>query len=251
MTLPCESGETRLQASLRAFSQSMRPRPSEARLLGALLEFPCPARLHAELTSSSWKEIDRLYSERHDFIRRLLIDHLRSRLGPLNADLSIEAEHASNTGKVDIALETMPAESQVRPPLKIHIEIKGGRNFQMAQLIRYLWNSDAVILCLAGSGKAFTIRKQDARGFLDFLEEVLSAKMKLLEQDTGTRIAGPWCRGCTVACPHAKKEFPRSLDFQKDLVEPLTNWSKAIDKTVTQVIQLLETSNEPKLSAER
>lgn len=247
-----KSDGDRLQKLVKAVEElksRMKRNLALPQVLEVAMDFPCPARCFAELDQgNSLTKIDPFYKERHDLIRRLFIDALFLRFKELGLTLPAHAEHISISGRGDVDLATDTSSLMLDPGMKIRVELKGGENFDLAQIFRYLLDFDAVVVCIAGSGRAFKITKSDSTEFLDFIAEIVLQKIHTLTDKKDFKISGPWCAGCKLDCEYAKKEQQYRSDFNRDLIEPLNNWQKAIRQAVNQVISIILTQ-QPKYAS--
>lgn len=235
--------EPSLKESVDKLSKKTGHDYSFIRLIKASLEFPCPSRCISEAEGKFHsKKIDPFYSQRHNFIKRLLIDNIQARLYSLGLISIISSESQTIHGRGDIDIDSTGSNIDLASKnLKIRVELKGGDSFSLEQIFRYLFDFDVVIVCLAGSGRVFKINKDASTEFLRFFQESISKKIEFMMNNSTLTTLGPWCVGCELACPHSKKEHYWSANFQKELVSPLNNWPRAIKQTVNEVISTILT----------
>jgi len=218
-------------------------RVSLPRVLAVLIEFPCPARCLAELKPKPQRPIDHFYLGRHEYIRRLLIAHLRLRLKKEGFDVSVRAENKGEygTGDVDIEYNRTSVDLSIRS-FKLRIEVKGGEGFAIDQVLRYLLDANAVILCLAGKGHAITISRSKVKPLLEFQLMIALENLKHLLDGDKSLLPGRWCTGCPVVCPYARPitSIKHEPDLNGEFVEKATKWRKAIEETVNQAVELLK-----------
>jgi len=216
-------------------------RASLSRVLAVLSDYPCMARCLIELKPGPREPVDQYYLERHEFVRKLLLDALRLRLLEEGFKVSLKAENRDECGKGDIDLEYTHLGVTVSVnSFRIRVEVKGGVRFPIAQLLRYLLDVDAVVLCLAGRGEAVTLTRNDAKQLIELLLRTITAKLKLLIEGDEARIPGPWCHGCPLECQYAKPLTNHRPDLDCEFVATLKNWRRAIEQTVEHVIDLLK-----------
>ena len=213
---------------------------STAKLVGVLSDYPCPSRCADELTHSHHRNIDRYYSVRHGFLQRVLLDELRLRLRRDGFNLKIAAENELAFGHGDIDVVLIDGNGGVSfNGFTVRTELKGGHTFEFPQLIRYLMDVDAVVVTLAGRGKAFAVRKRDVKDLVEFTMGLYARKLETLIQDRKERIPGPWCRGCMVECPHSLPEPAHTVNFDLEFVAQSPNWVSAVEDTCEKIVGLL------------
>ena len=216
-------------------------RASFSRVLAVLSDYPCMAKCLIELKPGPREPVDQYYLERHEFVRKLLLDALRLRLLEEGFNVSLKAENRDECGKGDIDLEYTHLGVTVSVnSFRIRVEVKGGVRFPIAQLLRYLLDVNAVVACLAGRGEAVTVTRSEAKPLIELLLNTITAKLKLLIEGDEMRIPGPWCRGCPLECQCAKPPTNHRPDLDSEFVAAIKNWRKAIEQTVEQVIDLLK-----------
>ena len=255
--LKLEEALKEIRENVKELRRKLGLRVSLSRVLAVLSDYPCMARCLSELKPRPWKHVDQYYLERHEFVRRLLLDTLRLRLLKEGFKVSLKAENQGECGKGDIDLEYTHLGVTVSVnSFKIRVEVKGGVRFPIAQLLRYLLDANAVVVCLAGRSEAVTLTRSDAKPLIELLLKVITDKLRLLIKGDETRIPGPWCHGCPLECEYAKPPTNHRPDLDGEFVAALKNWERAIEQTVEQVIDLLkkvEKTNEkfrrPKLVA--
>jgi len=233
-----------LLKELRTSAEELRRRfglrVSVSRILAVLSDYPCMARCLAELKPRPRDLVDHYYLERHEFVRRLLLDSLRLRLLDEGFKVSLRAENHAEYGTGDIDLEYSNFGVTVSlDNFRIRLEVKGGVRFPIAQVIRYLLDANVIVLCLAGRGEAVTITRSEARPLIDHLLKNVLAKLKLLIEGDQTKISGPWCSGCPVKCEFARPQKNHKPNLKDEFALSIRNWGEAIDKAVEQVIELL------------
>lgn len=232
-----------LRENVKKLKKRLGLRAPLSRVLAVLIEFPCPARCLAELRPRSQGSIDRFYLERHEYIRRLLVTHLYLRLRKEGLDVSIKAENRGEygTGDVDIEYNRTGVDLSINS-FRLRIEVKGGESFAIDQILRYLLDANAVILCLAGKGKAITVTRSKVKPLLEFQLTNALESLKLLLNGDESPLPGTWCTGCPVACPHAKPitSTNHEPDLNGEFVATAARWGKAVEEAVNQAIELLK-----------
>jgi len=238
-----------LRILAKEFKKRFSTQVSFPRLLSVLTDYPCMRRCLVELRCRPYIRIDHYYLERHEFVRKLLLDTLRLRLLEKGYGVSLKAEKHSECGSGDIDLEYDNNNFRVTLSVnsfKIRLEVKGGAKFSISQLFRYLLDSDAVVVCMAGRGSALTLTKRDAKPIIEYLLNIVVGKLRQLIDGDETRIPGPWCQGCLAECDYAKPQTDHMLDLNNEFVITVRNWSRAIEQAVEQVIELLKKAEKEK-----
>jgi len=239
--LKLEEALKEIRENVKELRRKLGLRVSLSRVLAVLSDYPCMARCLAELKPRSRDLVDHYYLERHEFVRRLLLDSLRLRLLEEGFQIPIKAENHSESGTGDIDLEYNHLGVAVSvDSFRIRLEVKGGVRFPISQLLRYLLDANAVTLCLAGKGEAVTITRSEAKPLIEHLLKIVSAKLSLLIKGDETRIPGPWCSGCPIECEHARPQKNHRPNLNDEFVAPLGNWNKAIEQAVEQVVGLIK-----------
>ena len=211
-------------------------RASLARFTSVLAQYPCIARCLRELTPNGDREpVDAFYLERHDFLVRLLVNKLMVRLRKegIRAEIKSELRTKSGTGDVDIIPENPPN-------FRVRIEVKGGQGIGIDQNLRYVAENSVLILCLAGRGEALLINRNKLRELLsDYLGNLVD-KAELLLDGADEKSPGPWCAGCPLECPHARKKSSHKPNLEEEFLAQTKNWLKAVNKTVELAIKIIK-----------
>jgi len=237
-----------LKESAKKFEERFGLRVSFSRTLSILMNYPCILRCLAELELKPQSQlVDTYYLERHEFVRKLLLDALRLQLLEEGFRIQLNSEnHADcSTGDIDLKHDHISTTLSING-LRIRVEVKGGIGFSITQILRHLLDANAVVLCLAGRGEAITITKSEAKPLIEYVLKIIKGKLKRLIEGDTTRIPGPWCHGCSIKCEHAKPQRNRKPSLSSEFVKTIQNWDKAIEQTVQQVIDLLRKMKEPK-----
>jgi len=230
-----------LRKAIEELKQALSTNASFAKILGIAAQHPCPRRCIEELTAYSGNKVDEFYYERHEYIRRLLVDALLVALENSGFNVNIKAENRTTFGTGDVDIEVLSSVIEVRcRDIKVRIEIKGGSAFDIGQIVRYLMDVDAVVLCLAGRGTAFSITRKQATQLLDFVTDVYKRKLGSLDKWKDVLVQGPWCLGCPVDCQYSKSGHSHEVDFQREFVESIPKWGSAISRAVELCVQLLQ-----------
>jgi hypothetical protein len=154
--------------------------------------------------------------------------------------VNIKAENRTTFGTGDVDVEVLSSVVEVRcQDAKVRIEVKGGSGFDIGQIVRYLMDVDAVVVCLAGRGTAFSITRKQATQLLDFVTDVYKRKLDSLDGRKDVLVQGPWCSGCPVDCQFTKNGHSHEVDFQREFVESIPKWGSAISGAVELCVQLL------------
>ena len=225
-----------LESLLTQVKERHGVRVSLARFISVLAQYPCISRCLYELTPNGDGEpVDVFYLERHDFLVRLLVNKLMIRLRKegIKAEIRSELKTKSGTGDVDIIPEN-PSNFRIR------IEVKGGQGVGIDQNLRYVAENSVLILCLAGRGEALLINRNKIRELLsDYLENLID-RAELLLDGADEKSPGPWCAGCPLECPHARKKSSHKPDLEEEFLAQTKNWLKAINKTVELAVKILK-----------
>jgi len=232
-----------LQLKTEELRKKLRIRASNSRILSVLIDYPCLQRCLSELRPRSHELLDQYYLERHEFVRKLLVDLLLLRLreeGFQELLPKIENRGQYGCGDVDVEYNHMGLDIPANG-FKIRIEIKGGVRFAVSQLLKYLLDANAVVLCRAGKGDAVTITRSDAKDLLTLMLKIVISKLDLLlNGNNNIRITGPWCHGCPSECPFRRAPVNHDVDLANEFAEAIKYWPKAIEEAVKQVIDLLK-----------
>lgn len=220
---------------------------SLAAIMSVLGKYPCPNRCFIALSKNEYSRVDQFYSERHRYLQRLLVDRLRIQLLKTGVRARLAAEQDLRTGKGDVDVMATGSGVEVRGfGVVVRLELKGGSNFDISQVIRYLVDADAVVVALCARGRALVVRSTDATRHIESVISTLNDKLQSLLIDSSERITGPWCAGCPVLdCPDRKQERVHQVDFETEFQLPLSNWIAAIDDAIGKTLGLLEQLTKP------
>ena len=151
------------------------------------------------------------------------------------------AEHQLPSGRGDIDIIVMRSCIDLKVHQRvIRIELKTGSNFEIDQVIRYLADVDAVILCVVGRARAVVVKREDASGLVEYAKSTYALKLnRLLDGETG-KVPGPWCWGCPLDCEHARKKAEHRANLETEFVAQLQKWAPAVDDAVDKTVQTLK-----------
>lgn len=245
-TQTIEEAMAGLEIELSALRSRIGRNISLAAVIGILAKHTCPDQCMSLLSNDTYSRVDAFYSERHRFLQHLVIDRLRLRLKEEGLTASLVAENQLNSGRgdLDIIVNRSCIDLKVQENT-IRIELKGGGNFEISQILRYLADVYAVVVCLAGRGESFIVRKAEAGQLVESLTSTYAKKLDSLLTDSSQRIPGPWCAGCPLECEFRRPGFDHKLDLQTEFVEKIATWMPAIDEAIAHVITLIRELGKP------
>lgn len=229
---------------------------SNGRIMAIVSQHECEVlacHLLADGSGAKRKIFDRWWVDKHDDLRRRLVERLKNHFEDVGLKCSVATEAQTATGSVDVVIENgfgNIVRILDRRGKRIIIEIKTGLGTSINQLARYLLECDALILVRLKTSHVIALRSSDLEQFLCEDIRDLLWKMRRILEDRPIAVRGNSCSGCLAGCRFAvepriqqnseKLIALRNDDFAKDLEHTFCNAYDAIERTITLVSEELE-----------
>jgi len=217
---------------------------SFSKAVGVLLEYPCLRRCVWELTRKREdSNIDPFYLVRHEFVKNRFIELLRLELSKHKLNLRVVSEDPGELGKADVAIKNINNGFRIVSGSVIRVEVKAGASLDINQIIRYLIDSDSVILLRVLSEDAVILRRKELspiiKNTLTILRGKLTDILNALDKQLPI-IPGKYCRSCKASCDYAsntdKNGVNNYANLEKDLKNTLIKTDEAIKKAIKLVL---------------
>lgn len=233
-----EEAKQLLQTNIHKIRTSLRIKASTAKILANLQECPCLVKCNHEIQSSNYDNIDPLYSAKHEYAKRKLIDAIVDRFTDL---VTISAEHNVPNGKLDIVI--MPGSKIILKYNKrvIAIELKSGKSADASmlyQIERYLPDCDMLLFVRIITEEVTLINRNSVENSLVESIARLNHKISGITSGKLIKVQGDWCRGCTADCAYKKE--PRWSGEYKASLENFAEFMKHIENVINKTLDILE-----------
>lgn len=204
-------------------------RASNAKILSIVHSCPCPMRCVSDIKNSAYSnDIDRLYIEKHEYVKKKIIDAIQFNFG---RSTSIKSEHKINNGTLDIVILYDKIILNYHEK-SICIEIKSGRSIDLFQIERYLYESYVLIVVRVPTRDVVPIHQTNISGELIAGINSTIKKIDLLNENNLLKVQGEWCKGCTASCEFSKKMSKNSHIARLEFEEFFKNVSIVTDETI-------------------
>ena len=132
---------------------------SNAKMISILHQCPCRLKCLHDITKSeyTYNDIDRLYLEKHDIVKKRLIDAIVCRFP---GKLKISSEHKINNGTADISISS-DSIIRLNNGKKVGIEVKSGKSIDLFQIERYLYELDVLLVVRVPTRDVVKISQKD------------------------------------------------------------------------------------------
>jgi len=204
-------------------------RASNAKILSIVHGCPCPMKCVNDITHINYSnDIDRLYVERHEYVKKKIIDAIQLNF---SRSTTIKSEHKINNGTLDIVILYDKIILNYHEK-SICIEIKSGRSIDLFQIERYLYESYVLIVVRVPTRDVVPIHQAN------ITEELIAGinstikKLDLLNENNLLKVQGEWCKGCTANCEFSKKVSKNNHIARLEFEEFFKNVSNVTDKTI-------------------
>lgn len=227
-----------LQTSTNMIRTSLRTKASTAKILANLQECPCLVKCSHEIKSTSYDNIDRLYTAKHEYAKTKLIDAIVDRFADL---VTISSEHSVPNGKLDIVI--MPGSKIILKYNKrvIAIELKSGKSADakmLYQIERYLPECDILLFVRIPTEEVTLIYRDSVETNLKKSILLLNRKISRITNGEMIKVQGDWCRGCTADCTYTKES--RWSGEYKASLEKFEEFMNNIENVITKTLDILE-----------
>jgi hypothetical protein len=230
-----KESQNKLQLELQAMRTRRNVRTSNAKMISILHQCPCRLRCFHDITTSEYtiNTIDRLFSEKHDTVKKRLIEAILCRF---QRRLKISSEAKINNGTADISISSDQI-IRLNNGKRIGIEVKSGQSIDLFQIERYLYELDVLLVVRVPTRHVVKISQKDIAEVLNKNVLLLIEKVRQINTYGLIKVEGEWCRGCTAPCPNRKPEYSgKPIASMADYAEFMRN----VDIVIAKVIRELE-----------
>jgi len=197
--------QSKLLSELQAMRTIRNVKSSNAKMISILHKCPCRLKCLHDITKSEYtdKNIDPLYLEKHDIVKKRLIDAIVCRF---SHKLKISSEEKINNGTTDIAISCDPI-IRINNGKKVGVEVKSGKSIDYFQIERYLYELDILLVVRVPTRDVVKISQKDIAEDLNKNILLLTEKIQQINTDDLIKVEGEWCRGCTALCENKKPGY--------------------------------------------
>lgn len=223
--------EGKLLSELEGMRAKQNVKASNAKMISILHQCPCRLKCLHDITKSGYtdNDIDRLYIERHDIVKKRLIDAIVCRfLGKLK----ISSEHKINNGTADISISSDPI-IRLNNGKRVGIEVKSGKSIDLFQIERYLYELDVLLVVRVPTRDVVKISQKDIAQELNTNILLLTEKIQQINTYGLIKVEGEWCRGCTALCQNKKPGYTGKPNAtMADYSEFIKNVNIVVEKVI-------------------
>jgi hypothetical protein len=211
------------------FRSNLGTRASNAKILSIVHGCPCPMKCVNDIKNNDYSnDIDRLYIEKHEYVKKKIIDAIQFNFG---RSTTIKSEHKINNGTLDIVILYDKIILNYHEK-SICIEVKSGRSIDLFQIERYLYESYVLIVVRVPTRNVVPIHQTNIAGELVASINSTIKKIDLLNENNLLKVQGEWCKGCTANCEFRKKLNKYSYVAKLEFEEFFKNVSIVTDETI-------------------
>lgn len=209
-----DSANQTLTDSILVLKSYLGTKASNSKILSIVHSCPCCTRCVNDIKNNDHNNgIDRLYIERHDYVRKKIIDAIQVNFGRL---MTVKSEQKINNGTLDIVI-TYDKILLSYHEKTICIEIKSGQSIDLFQIERYLYESYLLLVVRVPTRDLVPIHQANIAS--ELIEGITSTiqKIELLSDSPSLKVQGEWCKGCTANCEFKKNErnHVAKLEFEE------------------------------------
>jgi hypothetical protein len=229
-----KESESTLLSELDAFRDKLSLKASNAKMISILHQFPCLLKCVHDIRVSEYSDIDPLYLQKHDYVKKRLIDAIVRRF---SNELAVSSEEKIDNDTIDICIYSDKIICINKEKKRVGIEVKSGRRIDLFQIERYLCQLDILIVVRVPTQEVTKISQKDITQELINSNFSTIQKIQQIKEQGLIKVKGEWCTGCTALCQHKRaghitKSNPSLQDYPQFL--------KNVNTVTEKVIQLLE-----------
>ncbi len=233
-----EDAKQLLQTGTNTIRTALRTKASTAKILANLQECPCLVKCVHEIQNTNYDDIDRLYTAKHEYAKRKLIDAIVDRFAGL---VTVSSEHSVPNGKLDIVI--MPGSKIILKYNKriIAIELKSGKTADakmLYQIERYLPDCDVLLFVRVPTEEVTLIYRDTVETNLIEGISRLSRKITRITEGELIKVQGDWCEGCTADCNYKKES--RWTRQNKASLENHGEFMRNIENVISKTLDILD-----------
>ena len=228
-----KESESILLSELDAFRNKLSLKASNAKMISILHQFPCLLKCVHDIRVSEYSDIDPLYLQKHDYVRKRLIDAIVRRF---SNELAVSSEEKIDNGTIDICIYSDKIICINKEKKRVGIEVKSGRTIDLFQIERYLCQLDILIVVRVPTQEVTKISQNDIAKELIHNNFSTIQKIRQIKDQGLIKVKGEWCRGCTALCQHKEAGYTTKTNGSlRDYPEFIKNVNTVTEKVVQQL----------------
>jgi hypothetical protein len=228
-----KDSERMFLSELNAFRANLGLRASNAKMISILHQFPCLLRCVHDIKTSGYSDIDPLYRQKHDYVKKRLIDAIVCKFSD---KLAVSSEEKIDNGTIDICISSDKIICINKKEKRVGIEVKSGRSIDLFQIERYLCQLDILIVVRLPTQEVTRISQDDVTHELSDNNFSTIQKIRHIKEQGLIKVKGEWCIGCTAPCQYKKVGRITKTDASlSDYPEFLKNVHAITEKVIRQL----------------
>ena len=228
-----KESENILLSELDAFRDKLSLKASNAKMISILHQFPCLLKCVHDIRVSQYGDIDPLYLQKHDYVKKRLIDAI---VRKFSNKLAISSEEKIDNGTIDICIYSDKIICINKEKKRVGIEVKSGRTIDLFQIERYLCQLDILIVVRVPTQEVTKISQKDISQELITNNFLTIQKIRQIKEQGLIKVKGEWCRGCTALCQHKRAgHITKTNGSLRDYSEFIKNVNIVTEKVIRQL----------------
>jgi hypothetical protein len=228
-----KESENMLLSELNALRTNLSIKASNAKMISILHQFPCLLKCVHDIKVSEYSDIDPLYLQKHDYVKKRLIDSIVRRF---SNKLAVSSEEKIDNGTIDICIYSDKIICINKEKKRVGIEVKSGRSIDLFQIERYLCQLDILIVVRVPTQEVTKISQKDITQELINNNFSTIQKIRQIKEQGLIKVKGEWCTGCTALCQHKRAgHITKSSPSLQDYPEFLKNVNMVTEKVIHQL----------------
>jgi hypothetical protein len=228
-----KESEDMLLSELDALRTNLSLRASNAKMISILHQFPCLLKCVHDIRVSEYSDIDPLYLQKHDYVKKRLIDAIVRRF---SNKLAVSSEEKIDNGTIDICIYSDKIICINKEKKRVGIEVKSGRSIDLFQIERYLCQLDVLIVVRVPTQEVTKILQKDITQELIDNNFATVQKIRQIKEQGLIKVKGEWCTGCTAPCQHKRAGYiTKSNPSLQDYPEFIKNVNIVSEKVIHQL----------------
>jgi hypothetical protein len=228
-----KESESILLSELDAFRSKLSLKASNANMISILHQFPCLLKCVHDIRVSEYNNIDPLYLQKHDYVKKRLIDAI---VRKFSNKLAITSEEKIDNGTIDICIYSDKIICINKEKKRVGIDVKSGRTIDLFQIERYLCQLDILIVVRVPTQEVTKISQKDITQELINNNFSTIQKIRQIKEQGLIKVKGEWCRGCTAQCQHKRAgHITKTNGSLRDYSEFIKNVNTVTEKVIRQL----------------
>jgi hypothetical protein len=219
--------------------------------VGAVLASTMCEQLASHLISSrngNFEDIqfDPYYREKHEVAKRKLVDRLKTELSNAGKELQffVCAEEANELGRFDLTIVNgSRLKIQAKSGKKLVVEVKASLGLDLAQIERYLFNGEPLLIIRIMTGQVKLLRPRELSSFLEESMSDLVSKAERILASRPLLVPGYECYRCPLSDCDYNKSRARERHIvsmnQKEFDEDVKTFMLNLYPTIKKAIQII------------